>query len=740
MRASKQNVFIVIMVLCILVVMSLGIYNYGLSVREQLERSARDTLSEAITQQQLSFESEISTQERLLQGVARTISYIGFDSETVQGYLAVLEEHHKFVNLAATDENGYGVFSSGEMIDLTRSVLFDEAMEGKIVITDPKKSLISDEMVVTMVAPIVHNNSAVGVLMAEYPIDYLNDLINPIFSGDGYTFVVTPEGEVIACDMSEYTIANDGNLFGILDYAQFDSGESARDIAEDIVQGQAGRISYVYDGLERYAEYRLLGVNDWVLLSIVPSDVVNHDAETIIYETTGFSVVIFVGCGLLLLCIILVRNSSMKEVERAAYYDDLTGIPNMRKFKLLMTETLRKNQDIPFALVKMDVVNFKGINEMFDFEAGNRVIRAIADVKDDGASPYFINARIGVDEFLLFSTQDFFENLAESRIYFEGKFHEKVEFLAKDSVSFRYGRYYIEPGEMDANVIVDKATFAHNVAKNQKNNPICDYNASMMQKIVRNAEITSKMDAALSNREFQIYLQPKYRIKDRVVVGSEALVRWIESDGKMIFPGEFIPLFEQNGFIVELDKYMLEEVCAVLRGWMDEGIACVPISVNFSRLHLSNPMFIFELERITDRYRVPRKFIEIELTENTMLEKDGDELEEVIERLHASGFTISMDDFGSGYSSLGMLKDLDVDYIKMDRSFFVNNKYHERGQIVVESVIQMARNLKIPIVAEGVETTEQVEFLKDIGCDIAQGYFYAKPMPIGEFKKHCWGR
>lgn len=259
------------------------------------------------------------------------------------------------------------------------------------------------------------------------------------------------------------------------------------------------------------------------------------------------------------------------------------------------------------------------------------------------------------------------------------------------------------------------------------------YDESLTEEALHKIEIENKMEKALANEEFLVYLQPKYYLKDELIGGAEALVRWKIPGEELLLPNSFIPIFERNGFVVKLDFYMLRKVCSIIKGWMDLLIEPVVVSVNFSRMHLSNGDFVRELREVVDSYGIERRYIEIEITE-TVIYDNIEALEGIITELHESGFTISMDDFGSGYSSLSMLKDLPVDVIKMDRSFFINQKDVCRSKIVLGNVIGMAAELGICIVAEGVEDREHIELLRSLNCDMVQGYFYAKPMPENEFR------
>ncbi len=313
-------------------------------------------------------------------------------------------------------------------------------------------------------------------------------------------------------------------------------------------------------------------------------------------------------------------------------------------------------------------------------------------------------------------------------------FDEIVPELIDYAGTFKIGRYNIDQGETDFEDIMTKVNLAHQRAKNTKGEILCDYDEKFKQNLLTDAEITNKMKTALDNEEFKVYLQPKFSTNDNILVGAEALVRWIEADGKIIFPNSFIPLFERNGFIVELDKYMLENVCAIIRKWLDEGLGNITVSVNCSRLNLDNPFFVEGVVAIADKYHVPHECIEIELTESTTISK-ANLIEDLFADLRQNGFRISIDDFGAGYSSLGMLKNLQVDTLKMDRSFFIGGKNARRDDMLIDSIVKMSHNLGMYVVAEGIETQEQFDLLRGINCDAIQGYFYARPMPINEFEE-----
>ncbi|MEG1139883.1 MAG: EAL domain-containing protein [Lachnospiraceae bacterium] len=427
----------------------------------------------------------------------------------------------------------------------------------------------------------------------------------------------------------------------------------------------------------------------------------------------------------------------VEQLEKLAFVDELTGSRSFYKFKEDARKILEEQRNQAHFLVKFDIDNFKLINQVYGYEKGDEVLQCIAAALEktmQGEDEIF--ARISNDDFVaLFANPD---NLTIDAIH-DAFFQNFYQMMSEDfpfKCTFPQGLYLIEPSEscepIDVMDLFEKVNMAHKASKLDKYKKFVIYDESLTQNALRVKEVENKMVLALERNEFIIYLQPKYDLEKGTVGGAEALARWNNENHELFFPSAFITVFEKNGFITKLDFYVLEKVCQRIKKWIAEGIEPIVVSVNFSRLHLSNTNFVQELCEVVDQVGIQRKYIEIEITE-TAIYDNIDTLGTLLEDLHTCGFTMSMDDFGSGYSSLGMLKDLPVDIIKMDRSFFVNQKDAQRSKIVVGSIIEMASHLGARIVAEGVEEQEHIDLLRELHCDLVQGFYYAKPMPEEEF-------
>ncbi len=436
--------------------------------------------------------------------------------------------------------------------------------------------------------------------------------------------------------------------------------------------------------------------------------------------------------------LLLLENAYGKKVldmlYKAAYYDELTKILNRSGFRKEALKIIKDNPQKEYILIRFDIYQFKAINDLFGFDTADHVLKNIAkSLSSLSISGVACFARIHADGFLALYEVEANNNKCFQQLFEESFYRENLN-LFEHKITFQYGRYFIEKGENSINDILQKVNLAHIMAKQQKHSKLCDYDENFKRRIVYEAEVEDKMHQALANKEFVVYLQPKYMLKNEKIAGAEALVRWQKADKSIISPGQFIPLFEKNGFITKLDFYMLERVCELLRSWIDDGKPVVAISINFSRLHLLNNRFVEDVEDIVNKYSIPKKYIELELTESTIINNE-ELLQDIFQQFHENGFCLSIDDFGTGYSSLGLLKNLCVDVIKMDKSFFDNNKYEDKAKTVILNVMNMARQLGVHTVAEGVETQGQINFLKEVKCDIVQGYYYAKPMPTYEFEK-----
>lgn len=306
-------------------------------------------------------------------------------------------------------------------------------------------------------------------------------------------------------------------------------------------------------------------------------------------------------------------------------------------------------------------------------------------------------------------------------------------------IACSFGGYVITDSETPVETMFDRAYAAQKLVKGSVIQHFAYYNEELKKKEETEQRISLEMRNALTTGQFQVYLQPKCDMRTGEIIGSEELVRWVHPEEGMISPAEFIPVFERNGFISEFDHYVLEQCCQMIRRWMDTGIKIVPVSVNISRVDLYNPKLFESILSMVDRYEIPHQYIEFELTETTFV-MDNAQLTALSNKLREHGFKVLMDDFGSGYSSLNCLKDLELDVIKIDLKFMPVTREDRRACAILRAVVDMARDIGVEVIAEGVETKEQAELLMSYGCMNAQGYYFYRAIPMREYEAVIMGK
>ena len=422
---------------------------------------------------------------------------------------------------------------------------------------------------------------------------------------------------------------------------------------------------------------------------------------------------------------------SMRRTAKIVYTDMVTGGDNWLYFVKKSTTLLKRNRrkKCNYAMIHLKMRKYRSFCTCFGVREGEELIEKFyrvlkKNIMRKEAMAHQENAGFGL--LLMYENK---EQLLERISQLESMLDAV---LPNMKLYFEVGVYQVEVGELDVEQLYNNALVACDLLGEEAENQVAFFDIEMNKQKLWERKVEDEMDRALQNKEFQVYLQPKISTDKEELGGAEALVRWIHPTEGFIPPNRFIPIFEQNGFILKLDDYMLEEIAKQQAQWMAEGRKIVPISVNVSRAHFTREDLAEHICAIVDKYQVPHEAIELELTESAFFD-DKNVLLSTVEKLRDAGFVVSMDDFGAGYSSLNSLKELHIDVLKIDADFFRGADVEERGMLIVSEVIDLAKKLDMKIVAEGIESREQVDFLVEQECDLIQGYFFAKPMPIHEF-------
>lgn len=430
------------------------------------------------------------------------------------------------------------------------------------------------------------------------------------------------------------------------------------------------------------------------------------------------------------------RYQKNSAVMQAVLVDDLTGLPTKELHKAEAARILQeKGEEEKYAYVACDIIDFKLFNETYGYAYGNVALKHTVAVWLPQLQERELLSRTTQDHFCMLLRYQEEQGLKERVLHL---LESATEFPVdrengSHRASFRCGVYLIQ-GKEEINMIRSRADMARKSLEKCQITAVAFYNEEDLAKELEKREMETELQRALAERELAVYFQPKFHILSEKAAGAEALIRWIHPQKGVIPPGSFIPLCEENGFICDLDFYVLEEVCRCMKQWQEEGRKLLKISVNFSRLHLYDAAFVDKLIAVVQRYRLDASMIEIELTESVAYQ-EMETLLEVMKRIKRAGFGLSMDDFGSGYSSLNLLREMPVDVLKLDKGFLddCSGDNSSREKRIIAHVISMAKDLEITVLAEGVETVQQKDFLKESRCDMIQGYFYAKPMPTEYF-------
>lgn len=411
--------------------------------------------------------------------------------------------------------------------------------------------------------------------------------------------------------------------------------------------------------------------------------------------------------------------------------DSLTGIQDYMKFYSSVEQKILDDVHNDYAVVVFDVDRFKSINDLYGMIDGDKALKYIAECMQAVFGYENNYARLHSDRFAFFVKY----NSKGDIIKVIEKLRKKIYNNPFDfDINTSYGIYLVNDRSVPVNLMCDRAMMASRTAKGNVMKFCAFYDEQYREDMIKANEIEHDMNKALENGEFKMYLQPKYKLEDYELCGAEVLCRWLHPAKGIISPNDFIPLFERNGFILKLDEYMWEEACKTIRRWLDEGRNPVPLSVNISRYHIGHNDIFKTLTELMNKYQLTPNYLNLEITESLFLDQP-EMLNRELVKLQSIGFNLEVDDFGSGFSSLNLIRNISVDTIKIDKEFLDSEIASEKGKIVVNHTIDMAKDLNLQVVAEGVETKEHVDFLKNSHCDIAQGFYFAKPMPIEEFDK-----
>lgn len=539
------------------------------------------------------------------------------------------------------------------------------------------------------------------------------------YQEQGASFLINrKDGEILVADEKSAFPISDQELYDLLEKGKYLEGD--RRVYEAVMQS----------GQEVFVSLYEVNDTDWVQAAVIPSDFLMAPIEQHMDVYAAVVVIIMILLGILIGRLI----KENQRWERLSVTEPLTGGWSREGFIKQGTQNTQGDNPHEWIVVYLNIRDFRHINENWGEEVGNSMLQFIHRMFSECMNKEELVSRSNMDHFFLLLKEGDDQEVNRRIFKMKEAINERISCkFSGYSIDFAVGACRLElAGEISA--AMNKAIYASKLSDTDN---VCSfYNTGIADMLEREERLNALFEDSVKNGDFKVYLQPKVALPETKACQAEALVRWFHPQEGVIYPSEFIPLFEKNGKICSLDLYMFEEVCRLIDRWNREKKTVISVSVNVSRFHLreAGSEIWKEYKRILDRYDIPEGAIEMELTETILLEENQIPfVKAVLNGFRSCGLRVALDDFGFAYSFLSMLKEFAVDTLKMDRSFFINE--NEKSRKIVKSIIQLAHSLDMDVVAEGIEEKDQVEMLREMGCDLIQGYVYSKPLSVEEFEQ-----
>ncbi|MFQ4855890.1 sensor domain-containing phosphodiesterase [Clostridioides difficile] len=644
-------------------------------------------------------------------------------------------ENQKFYTMAIVDINGNAENTKGDKFSVKDREFFKNSIKGKKYVSSPYVDEVNKSIKkIAISVPLLNNDKVVGVLYCTYNINTLMKLINiSFYENNSISYVVKNNGTIILHPQGD---SLSKNIYKLL--KQDNDIQEVNRLKKELQENKTG--ATVLNMLEerRYLGYATMDngnsennyIKDWNLIFSIPETVVFSNSKQIINRAVYAVLSIVLIFIAIIFYIIYIKKSNEKEILSLAYEDKVTYIGNQNKFYRECSKYLLDKPSLNYIIVYFDINNFKMINDTFGYEFGDNLLITIAKALKEELTEDEVYARLSSDYFAIFcdyknGRNKIIRKLDNIRSNIESNLSIVFE------ISLCVGIYFVEEGEVDIQKAVNKANMARSVAKG-KNINYAIYNEDVRNKLSEESMILDDIKIALVKNQFEVYYQPKFSLVTGEMIGSEALIRWNHPEHGFISPAVFIPIAEKSKLILKIGRFVFERVCNDLYEWKKQGKKIVPVSVNLSRVELYQPDIVKFINKTIKMYNLSSDFIEIEITETVAI-NELNILKNVLNELRTYGFSISMDDFGTGYSSISCLRDMPIDILKLDKSFLGGIEHDERSRNIAKSIVSLAKSLDLVVIIEGVESKEQAELMKQFGCDLVQGFYFARPMPAKNF-------
>ena len=728
MKDNKKQIVTIIIIFLILITILIAYMTYMLN---RIEANTNNSIETIVKNDANNLKTQITEQKAILQSITNEILSDNIvDTKKIFDMYERSDVTSHFIRMAIMYEDGRTITNDGHEVDYSDEIN-NFFSNNEIHISENRISKIDEEEITIYSQAISIENEKITILLIVKTESYKDTFSNKVFEGKGFSYIVNKDGTII---VSANTDKETGNLIENIEQMLVGSSKERFEVNKNTIQDNiknevsGSRTLQTTDG-QYYMVYEPIGANDWSIATFIPSKAIAGEANRALLTT--FILAIIVIFIILSICIYIVisNNKKQKQLFEYAYIDPITKKGNIYYFRKKGQEMLdkEKSKENQYLLV-LDINKFKMINKAYGYKTGDTILNGIGEELEQILGKQSLICRYSNDYFaVLFEYKEDIRKIVNTLV-------KNIENLKIDSnvynLSVNMGIYKLTDADTNISVAMDKAIIAHSASKGDVFDKFHIYDEKMEKELEKESKIEQEMYQALMNNEFKVYYQPKVYVQDEKLYGAEALVRW-EHNGKMVPPSEFVPLFEKNKFILKLDVYVFEQVCSDMKKWKEKYGKEPVISVNVSREHFLDEHFLEKYMLIATKNGINTNKIDLEITESATVEA-GIDIIEIMNKMKKLGFLISIDDFGTGYSSLSTLQDMPADILKIDKSFVDRIGKNEKNMI--DYILTMAKESKLTTIAEGVETKEQRDYLLEKGCDIIQGYYYAKPMPEEEFE------
>ena len=706
-------------------------------ISNELERQLETNLIDVANQNALAISNQLNDNYMLLDSLFAEIKEIPGDMSENVMLLKGFVKANNLKRVGFCDTDGTTYTTDNVVANLSYREFFQRGMQGKSTITGVLTDALrpdADEKVIIFSSPMYDDttNELLGVFGLIYDAEVINASLQvECFEGQGCSFATNEAGD-ISIAMSYDSIQLSQNLYTDILSRNPGNTEVINTIRHNISSNTPNLGKLFIDSVEYYYYRTPILIADgeivWNVFTLVPTGYLLQrlkPVRNIMYLMIFLSIFLAIAA---MIAYLIIFSSQRRLVQRLAYRDSVTGGANYAYFK---RQLLAKSRNRCGYIVSMDIQHFSNITITAGSAAADDMIKKTWELIKQSIKDNEYAARVRDDYFVMLLNMSDDTDVSRRLEQLSDEVHDLA--IAYDAPGVRacFGIYPMENiTALDDSY--NKAKIGCAFAKERHDKCYAFYSELDHEELLKNQQLEERFDFAIANHNFEVWYQPKYSASTKEIVGSEALVRWRETDGKLIPPGRFIPLFERDGYISRLDEYVFREVCRKQKYWLDKGFKVCPVSVNISRATIYGANVVDKYLGILDSFKLPHEYIQLEVLESAISGKA--DIAKILERFRLSGVHILMDDFGTGYSSLATLNMHCFDTLKLDKSL-IDCIGGKDGETLLHYVIKMGRHLGLHITAEGVEYESQLDYLKEQKCDDIQGYFFSKPLPLRDYEK-----